>query len=113
MKAWLVREKEQFWSTVVFAETRGKAKSLALSTDCCEDAKFTDIEVHRQSQLDKYYKDGKKEMDWDNPQDRIALVRDCNFRCEYMENCELCSAKEYCEDYQHYLESEVEENDRP
>ena len=111
MKAWLVREKDQFWSTVVFAETRGKAKSLALSTDCREDANFTDIEVYRQSQLDKYYKDGKKEMDWENPQDRIALVKECSFRCEYMENCELCSAKEYYENYQHYLESEVEEND--
>lgn len=30
MKAWLAREKDEFCATVVFAETRGKAKALAL-----------------------------------------------------------------------------------
>ena len=59
MKAWLVRETDGECSTVIFAETRGKARSMALATDCCEDAKFTDIEVYRQPQIDKYYKDGK------------------------------------------------------
>lgn len=29
MKAWLVREKDEFCATVVFAETRGKARALA------------------------------------------------------------------------------------
>lgn len=28
MKAWLVREKDEFGTTVVFAETRGKARAL-------------------------------------------------------------------------------------
>ena len=55
MKAWLVREKDEFAATVVFAETRGKARALAMSTEACEDANFTDIEVHRKSQMDKYY----------------------------------------------------------
>lgn len=110
MKAWLVREKDQFCATVVFAETRGKARSMALATDCCEDAKFTDIEVHRQPQIDKYYKDGKYEMNWNNPNDRLVLVKECGFYCsdDYRDDCENCSAKEYCEDYQHYLESEVD-----
>lgn len=30
MKAWLVRKKDEFCATVVFAETRGKARALAL-----------------------------------------------------------------------------------
>ena len=81
MKAWLVREKDEFCAEVVFAETRGKARSLALSTDCCEDARFTDIEVHRMPHLDKYYKEGKWHFDWDNPQDRIVLVKECGFWC--------------------------------
>ena len=51
MKAWLVREKDEFCAEVVFAETRGKARSLALSTDCCEDANFTDIEVRRMPEV--------------------------------------------------------------
>ena len=42
MKAWLVREKDEFCAEVVFAETRGKARALAKRADCCEDAKFTD-----------------------------------------------------------------------
>ena len=103
MKAWLVRDKDEFCATVVFAETRGKARSLAMSMDCCEDVEFTDIDVHRMPQADKYYKEGKGYLDWDNPKDRIALVKDCGFWCGYdafdFENCESCSAKEYCDRY--------------
>lgn len=29
MKAWLVKEKDEFCATVVFAETRGKARAMA------------------------------------------------------------------------------------
>lgn len=110
MKAWLVREKDEFGATVVFAETRGKARALAILTEACEDANFTDIEVRRKPQMDKYYKDGKKEMDWFNSKDRIALVKDANFVCDadYLqwEDCDTCSAKEYCDRYQDHLENE-------
>ena len=57
MKAWLVREKDEFCATVVFAETRGKARALAKYTDACEDCDFIDIEVRRVPQMDKYYKE--------------------------------------------------------
>lgn len=99
MKAWLVREKDEFRATVVFAETRGKARSIAMSTDACEDADFCDIEVRRQPQLDKYYKDGKQEMDWYNANDRIALVKEAGFCCSDNDTsglCEECPAKKYC-----------------
>lgn len=98
MKAWLVREKDEFCATVVFAETRGKAKALAKYTDACEDCAFVDIEVRRVPQVDKYYKDGKTELDWCNPQDRLILVKELDFSCESveMEMCEECSAKEHC-----------------
>lgn len=101
MKAWLVREKDEFFATVVFAETRGKARAIAQLTDACEDCDFCDIEVHRFPQADKYYKDGKMEMDWDNPQDRIALVKECGFYCVSVEyaDCEDCSAREFCDFY--------------
>lgn len=108
MKAWLVREKDEFCATIVFAETRGKAKAAALYTECCEDADFCNIEVHRKPQLDKYYTDGKTEMDWFNKQDRIALVKDCGFWCGDdcfdIDDCEICSAKEYCDRYSDYVE---------
>ena len=115
MKAWIVGRKDDFYSEIIFAETRGKASSLALSTDCCEDADFCDIEVRRMPQADKYYKQGKWHLDWDIPQDRIVLVNECGFTCndEYfdLEECENCSAKEYCCKYQDFLESEVQEDD--
>lgn len=100
MKAWIVREKDEFYATVVFAETRGKAKSIALTTDCCEGVDFCNVEVRRAPQMDKYYKNGKTEMHWDLPQDRIALVKDCDFFCcddAYSEEeCKVCAAKPYC-----------------
>ena len=104
MKAWLVREKDEFSATVVFAETRGKARSLAQHTDACEDAHFCDIDVYRRPTLDKYYVEGKRELDWFNSQDRIALVKDGNFVCDPIywewEDCESCPANECCHKYQ-------------
>lgn len=109
MKAWLVREKDQFCAAVVFAETRGKARSLALHIECCEDVPFTDIEVHRMKPADKYYKEGKRQLDWEIAKDRIALVKDCGFVCDYdsdLEDCKICSVKEYCDRYHDYLDEE-------
>lgn len=107
MKAWLVREKDEFCASVVFAETTGKAMSLALCTDCCEGATFTDIEVHRMAEIDKHYQDGKWLLDWENPQDRIVLVNECGFTCDYdafdLGECEICSATQYCGQYKDYL----------
>lgn len=106
MKAWLVRPKDEFYATVVFAETRGKARSIAMHTETCEDVDFTDIEVHRKPQIDKYYVDGKKEMDWFNSKDRIALVKDGGFVCsrDYweFEDCDNCPATKYCDMYKDY-----------
>lgn len=107
MKSWLVREKDEFSATVVFAETRGKARSLAQGLEFLEDVDFCDIEVHRTKQMDKYYVEGKKSMDWFNSKDRIALVKDCGFVCDRdfweKEDCENCPAKEYCDNYKDYL----------
>lgn len=103
MKAWLVRECGEFCATVVFAETRGKAKSAALRTETCEGADFVNIEVRRLKEADKYHKPGKKELDWLNAADRIAMVKDCGFTCDSdthcWENCADCPAKEFCDDF--------------
>lgn len=108
MKAWLVREKYEFCATVVFADTRGKARAMALHTECCEDADFCSIEVHRQPQMDKFYTDGKRELDWEDSQDRIALVKYCGFSCcddcFDIDDCGICPAKEYCDRYSDYEE---------
>lgn len=103
MKAWLVRKRDEFYATVVFAETRAKAKIAALSTGCCEYANYIDIEARREPQLDKYYKVGKTEMEWDDSQDRIALVKECGFYCApdvfSPKECRECSAQEFCDKY--------------
>ena len=82
MKAWIVREKNEFCAAVVFAQTRGKAKVLAMQTDACDGADFMDIEVHRAKEADKYYQDGKTLLDWDNDADKIVLVKECGFVCD-------------------------------
>lgn len=99
MKAWIVKEKDEFGASVVFAETRGKARSIAKDADVCEDANFCDIEVRRAPQMDKYYKEGKKEMNWLDMKDRIALVKECGFRCDCIDLsvCNYCPAKKYCD----------------
>lgn len=65
MKAWKV-EDVVFYErgcTVVFAETRGKAHALALSTNCCEDTEWNDVRVTRIPAMDKHYR-GKWDQDW-------------------------------------------------
>ena len=115
MKAWLVREKDEVCATVVFAETRGKARALAINTEACEDANFTDIEVRRNPQMDKYYTEGKEEMDWSNSKDRIALVKDCGFECDRdyweREDCDTCPAKDYCDRYKDCIAEESEDTE--
>ena len=57
MKAWLVQDKwDCYGAEIVFAETRGKARALALATDCCSETDFLDVDVRRQPNADKYYK---------------------------------------------------------
>ena len=110
MKAWKVSYKNECYSTVVFAETRGKARSIAMRTECCEDVPFCDIDVCRMPQADKCYKAGKTEMDWFDPEDRLVLVRDCGYSCDPdcfdPEYCASCSAKDFCGEYEQWMESE-------
>ena len=83
-------------STVVFAETRNKAKVIALSCDCCEDAPYIDIRVHRMKELDHLYQ-GKPEMDWYDDETRLLLVRDFGWSCaEPSWECDSCCCKKYC-----------------
>lgn len=103
MKAYSVRDKNSDYSTVVFAETSGKAKAIAITTDAFNDYEFTEISARRIPELDKYYR-GLDEMDWNNDEDRIAMVKDGNFSCSYEffepDDCETCPAKQWCQRWQ-------------
>ena len=101
MKAYHVRDekREEDYCTVVFAETRGNAVEQAMYTDACADARFTDIRAIRCPGLDKYYR-GVSEMDWNDYNDRVALVKEAGFYCSYevfAPECGACPAKEWCD----------------
>lgn len=105
LKAYKVTDRRNWdGTTVVFAETAGKAKALALNTDTCEGLEFTDISARRAPKLDAAYR-GRYEMDWWHDEDRIAMVRDAGFACDLSDvsyeelYCEACAAKWWCREY--------------
>ena len=105
MKAYIIHDLKGYadYSTVVFAETSGKAKAIAIHTDAFEDYEFTEISARRVPKLDKYYR-GLDEMDWFDDADRIALVKDGGFSCDpecwEEEDCKRCPAKQWCDRYE-------------
>ena len=105
MKAYKISDLKGYadYSTVVFAETSGKAKAIAITTDAFNDYEFTEISARRVPKLDKYYRVGKKEMDWYDDADRIALVKEGKFHCFEVSECPSCPAREYC-DYNEVVE---------
>lgn len=105
-KAYRVCEKDGDCATIVFAENATQAKLVAQVTDCCEDAKYIDIRVRRLPEADKLYR-GFPEIEWYNPEIRVALVRDFGWACfEPSWECDNCPAKPYC----HWHEERREEN---
>lgn len=109
MKAWIVDDPiDASTAAVVFAETRGQAKVLAQSTDACEDMEFKDIRAVRAPELDQFYR-GKPQMDWFDPDDRVAMVKYGGFHCSSeidvgKEKCEACPAHEWCDRYEDMME---------
>lgn len=99
MKAWIVTDEYEEYSTVVFAETRNKARLEAQATDCCEYMQYIDIRPIRFKEADTMYC-GKREMEWDDADDRRFLVEH-GWSCvepEYDE-CTECPASDICEKY--------------
>ena len=98
MKAWYVYDKTNpdMWMTVVFAETRNKARYLAQSTDACEYADYVDIIANRSPELDQYYC-GLPEIDWHDPEMRVILVHDHGWAClDTSQECLTCQAIKWC-----------------
>ena len=102
MKAYIVSTDYGDFSTVVFADNRGRAKSIAMGTDACMGADYIDIHARRCSALDQYY-NNRVEMDWSEPEDRIAMVKEAEFECSGATydfgECPTCPAREYCGRY--------------
>lgn len=112
MKAYCCQNIWEICSTIVFAESAGKARYIAMNSDSIgDDLEFKDVRVRRVPQLDKYYH-GLKEMNWYNSDDRFAMIRFAGFQCneDTFEpyECKDCSGKEYCDRYKDYC-MEMEE----
>lgn len=115
IKAYKCTEAYMGYSTIIFAETAGKARYIATKSDALgEDNEFKDIYVRRIPALDRFYR-GRKEMDWFDPDDRLAMVKEAGYQCDddgfYLENCQRCSAHEYCSRWEEYLEEAEQEDD--
>lgn len=100
MKAYLVTNRITYeYSVVVFAESSGKAKALVLGGDGFEYDLFTELSAYRKPELDPFYK-GRRFMDWEDPDDRIAMVRYggyvCSDEAKEFEDCKECPAREWC-----------------
>ena len=87
------------YSKVIFAESRGKAKVIAMHSDFFEDMNFLEIKPYRVLQFDKCYR-GLPEMDWEDKYDRIALVVD-GWTCHEDIECQpnTCPVKQLCRRY--------------
>ena len=99
MKAYEVRTDWSEGSVVVFAETAGKAKSLALHTDLLCYENFKDLQATRLPKIDHLYK-GSSIVDWNEDENiRLALVKEYCWHCiePRLKDCKVCLAEKYCE----------------
>lgn len=102
IKAYRVKDSksDEGYVTIVFAKSVNEAKTIALATDACSEARYIDIRVKRLPDADRLYK-GHNEIDWYDPKTRLILVRDFSWACE--ETCAMCftcPAKPYCRWYE-------------
>lgn len=114
MKAYKVYDRMGYslYSVVVFADSYGKAKALALGTDefpSC-DWDYTELSARRVPSLDKYYH-GNRQLDWYDDEDKLVLIKEAGYECDEdsfdPDDCEICVGKEYCSRYQEYIEDEI------
>ena len=117
-KAYKVTDRKGYseYSVIVFADTPGKAVSLALGTDEFPfgDWDFTQLKAIRIPALDASYR-GNQYMDWYNMSDRIAMVKEVGFYCDpdfiTLKECKDCLAKDWCYGYETMKEDAKENND--
>lgn len=108
MKAWQVEEVYEGCAVIVFAETRNKAKYLAVQYDeTLYECGYTEVRAIRIPQLDRYAGDKPYVMDFGIDKDKLIMVRDAGLKClePNYDDCEKCVAKNYCDEYQDRLES--------
>lgn len=100
MKAYTVSDNNgEYGAIIVFADTPGKARQIAMHDDTFEECEWTELRVRRFKEYDQYY-EGKETADfWMDEEHRVRLVRDFGWSCiEVFERyCEDCPAKQWCD----------------
>lgn len=98
MKAWNVTHIYEVCGTIVFAETAGQAKAIALGTHSLMGSDYRDLRARRMQKLDDLSSE-PGECDWDDAKLVTALVRGYSWGCEEPDvaTCETCPAVEWCD----------------
>ena len=100
-KAWDETAVETYM-IIAFAENASEAKKIAFwSDELGDDVEWIGIRVKRVPELDHMAK-GRSTMDWEDPEDRIALAK-LGWTCypDYIDpdDCRKCPAKDWCDYY--------------
>ena len=105
-KAWGCCEEESGVVKVLFADTRGKAKSYFKDMETFDYYNFCELRPYRIKNLDHLNKSDGYIMDWYKDEDRLAMVRDAHFSCVEVDRdeCEGCCVKEWCSKYEELKE---------
>ena len=103
-KAWGCYEEESGVVEVVFADTRGKAKSYFKDMETFDYYNFCQLRPYRVKKLDHLNHPDGYVMDWCMDEDRLPMVRDADFSCIDIdiEDCNECCAKQWCSKYEEY-----------
>lgn len=111
-KAYMISADYADCSEVVWAESSGKTKRIAL--DSCEsmwDLRFIDLRAKRLPEVDLLYS-GKAIADWYDMEIRIKLVSEYGWHCAEPDyrDCKVCPANSYCDTWEELQEdAEMEE----
>jgi len=94
------------YAEIVFADTPGRAKKLALSGELFDDVQYVDIRVNREPGLDICW-GGRDRMDWYDPADR-AILCDRGWYCAEpdLKECRYCPVADKCDWYRGMQEDE-------
>lgn len=113
MKAWICTAETTEFSMVIFAETRGQAKTIAMSSDYLAESSYIDVRARRFAEADGEYR-GRQEMDWyASKEDRRFLVSHgwrCNPEMWEPEDCEGCGCADFCAYAKEYKEAENDDD---
>ena len=100
-KAWYAYSDYEESCVVVFADTRNKARKYIKETEEFDYYDYIEVKPRRLGCIDYLDKPDGYVMDWNNQEDRLALVKHIYSCClpDINDECKSCCAKELCNKY--------------